>query len=87
MAEHVFDCSTVYRERVVGRCKVPDLDLELVVNLCVLASFAELELGGVCLSEVLGLPPLGRAVVEVPQLQIHGETVGVQPKCSSAQWG
>lgn len=53
---------------MVGSSEVPDLDLELAVNLLVVAPLAELELGGVCLSEVFGLPAGRGAVFEVPQL-------------------
>lgn len=53
---------------MVRRGEVPDLDLELVFDLLVLASLAELELGGIRLAKVFRLPSLGRAVVEVPQL-------------------
>lgn len=56
----------LYRERVVRRVEVSDLDLELAVDVVVVVALAELELGGICLPEVLGLPVDRRTVFEVP---------------------
>ena len=49
--------------------EVPDIDLELAVDLLVVATFAELELGGVCLSKVLWLPAGRGTVFEIPKLR------------------
>ena len=53
---------------MVGRVEVADLDLDLAAGLLVVPGLAELELGGVGLSEEVGLPVRRGALFEVPEL-------------------